>query len=301
MAVGSTVRNGFRNVTLARRLALALVLGLLAPLGGCHGADDVTGSIGPGPTGSPSAALPTTDEALRAYADEWGKRYDDHPGEKVASINYARALRALTRYPQAVAVMQSAAVKAPKDFEVLAAYGKALADAGQLEQAADVLSRSYTPEQPDWGSMSAQGTVADQLGDHAQAQEFYRGALKIAPSEPNVLSNLGLSYALTKQLPLAEETLRKAAAQPSADRRVRNNLALVLALEGKFAEAEKVNERDMSPEAAAANVAAVRQMIAQSNSWRDIQAIDAKKPGKAAKAKKDAPDSAGPMQLQPPG
>ena len=96
MAVGSTVRNGFRNFPPARRLALALVLGLLAPLGGCQGADDVTGSIGPGSTGSPSAALPTSDEALRAYADEWGKRYDDHPGEKIASINYARALRALT-------------------------------------------------------------------------------------------------------------------------------------------------------------------------------------------------------------
>jgi Flp pilus assembly protein TadD len=301
MAGGSTVQDGYCNFPRARRAALALVLGFLAALGGCHGEDDVTGSIGSGAIASPSAALPTGDEALRAYADEWGKRYDDHPGEKVASINYARALRALTRNPQAVAVMQSAAVKAPNDFEVLAAYGKALADAGQLQQAADVLSRSYTPEHPDWASMSAQGTVADQLGDHAQAQEFYRGALKIAPNEPNVLSNLGLSYALAKQLPLADETLRKAAAQPAADRRVRDNFALVLALEGKFAEAEKISERDMSPEAAAANVAAVRQMIAQSNSWRDIQASDAKKPGKPGKAKKDPPDLAAPTQLQPPG
>jgi len=41
--------------------------------------------------------LPTDETRLRAYADDWGKRYDGNPGEKVASINYARALRALTR------------------------------------------------------------------------------------------------------------------------------------------------------------------------------------------------------------
>ena len=35
-------------------------------------------------------------------------------------------------------------------------------------------------------------------------------ALKIAPEEPSVLSNLGLSYVLSKDLPKAEETLRRA-------------------------------------------------------------------------------------------
>ena len=280
--------------------ALALFLGLIAPLGGCHSMDDVTGSIGP--VASTSTALPTNDEELRAYAESWGRRYDENPGEKVASINYARALRALTRYQQAVAVMESAAVKAPQDFDILAAYGKALADNGELAQAADVLSRSYTPDRPNWASMSAQGSVADRLGDHEQAQDLYLRALKIAPNEPNVLTNLGLSYALTKQLPLAEQTLRQAAAQPSADRRVRDNLALVLALEGKFAEAQKVNERDMSPQAAAANVAAVRQMIAQSNSWREIQTLDAKKRDRTpAKPKSDAAAPAAPTQLQPAG
>jgi Flp pilus assembly protein TadD len=283
-----------RPGALARRATMALILGSFVVLAGCRGSDDVTGSISAAPT-----ALPTGDAELRAYADTWSKRYEANPGEKAASINYARALRALTRYSQAVAVMQSAAVKAPKDFEVLGAYGKALADAGQLQQAADVLSRSYAPEAPNWSNMSAQGVVADQLGDHAQAQDFYRNALKIAPNEPTVLSNLGLSYALTKQLPLAETTLRRAVAQPSADRRVRDNLALVLSLEGKFADAQKISEGDMTPEAAAANVAAIRQMIAQSNSWREIEQSDAKR---RSKPKKDAPDSAPPpMSIAPSG
>ena len=144
---------------------------------------------------------PTDEAKLRAYAEELGKRYDRNPGEKTASIEYARALRALTRYNEAVAVIQTAAIKTPKDFDVLGEYGKALADAGQLTQAKDVLSHAYTPDDPRWDVMSVQGTVADRLGDHAGAMQFYHEALKIAPGEPSVLTNMGLSLALARQLP----------------------------------------------------------------------------------------------------
>jgi len=245
---------------------LGVALGLA--LGGCQDFSDMTASIAGQET---ATKLPTDDAALRAYADHWGKIYAERPGEKYASINYARALRALTRYKEAAAVMQTAAVKAPKDFQVLGAYGKALADNGDLMQARDVLSRSYSPDRPNWDFLSAQGSVADRLDDHERAQSFYRQALKIAPNQPAVLSNLGLSFALSKQLPLAEQTLRHAASLPGADLRVRENFALVLALEGKFGEAVQVSERDMSPDQAASNVAAIREMIAQNDSWRALQ------------------------------
>lgn len=260
-----------------RVLFAAALAAVAAPLAGCHDFGDVTGSI---PT---STATPTDDARLRAYADELGRRYDRNPGEKTASIEYARALRALTRYNEAVAVIQTAAIKAPKDFDVLGEYGKALADAGQFAQAKDVLSHAYTPDDPRWDVMSVQGTVADRLGDHASAMQFYRDALKIAPSEPSVLTNMGLSLALAKQLPQAEQALKQAVASPKADARMRGDLALVLALEGKFSDAETVGRVDLSPDAARANVAAIRQMIARSDSWRDLQ-----KPARAQKAKTPA-------------
>jgi len=261
-----------------------LGFGLAASLSGCNEFSDVTASI----AGS-SAQLPSDRESLRAYTDHWGKVYADKPGEKYASINYARGLRAETRYKEAVAVMQTAAVKLPKDYEVLGEFGKALADEGDLQQARDVLSRSYPEDRPSWTLLSAQGSVADRLDDHARAQEFYRLALKIAPDEPAVLSNLGLSYALAKNLSAAEETLRQAAAQPKADIRVRQNLALVLALEGKFGEAEDVSAKDMSPEEAKRNVEAIRGMIAQNDSWRALQSGGAgRKKAEAAKAQAPA-------------
>ena len=252
--------------------ALRAVLAVAAALalGGCQTASlsEVTASIG-----APAAA-PQTDAEWQRYAETWGKRYEAHPGDKTAALNFARALRTLTRTQQAVAVLQQLAVKYPKDFEVLGAYGKALADAGRFQEAADVLPQAHTPDRPNWSVLSAQGSVADQIGDHSGAQAYYAAALKIVPDQPQVLSNLGLSYALSRQLPLAEQTLERAAAQPAADARVRQNLALVLALQGKFAQAQQVAGRDLAPIEAAANVAAIRTMIAQSDTWNDIRHAD---------------------------
>ena len=84
---------------------------------------------------------------------------------------------------------------------LLGAYGRALADTGDFNQALDVLGRAHTPDQPDWRILSAQGAVLDQMGRHEEARRYYASALKIVPDEPSVLSNLGLSYALSKDLP----------------------------------------------------------------------------------------------------
>ena len=127
----------------------------------------------------------------------------------------------------------------------------------------EILERAHSPDQPDWRILSVQGAVMDQMGRHAEAQRYYASALKIIPDEPSVLSNLGLSYALSKDLKRAEETLRRATAHGGADRRVRQNLALVVGLQGRFPEAESIARSDLPPVEAAANVAYLKQMLAQ--------------------------------------
>ena len=83
------------------------------------------------------------------------------------------------------------------------------------------------------------------------------------PEEPSVLSNLGLSYMLTRELPQAEETLRRAYGNPRADGRVRQNLALVVGLQGRFAEAETIAKGDLPADEAATNVAYLREMLSR--------------------------------------
>lgn len=129
---------------------------------------------------------------------------------------------------------------------------KALAKAGQNEEALKALSKIRG--KPDWRAYNLEGTILDQMGRMDEAQRRYQLALQIVPQDAGVMSNLGLSLALSKKPAEAETILRRAAALPTATPKVRQNLALVLALQGKYTEAEELARRDLPADQAAANV-----------------------------------------------
>jgi Flp pilus assembly protein TadD len=244
--------------SLARSLVSAVLTATVAAtLAGCQtaGMSDITGSIG-GRKGEAAAAADP-----RQAVDMYGERYRANPKNAEAALRYGQALRATGQRAQAVAVLEQASIVNPGNKPLLAGYGRALADNGNFERAFDVLGSAHSPDNPDWRILSVQGTALDQLGRHDEARNYYLSALKIVPEEPSVLSNLGLSYVLSKELPRAEEVLRRAYARPSADPRVRQNLALVVGLQGRFGEAESIVRADLPPDEAAANVAYLKQML----------------------------------------
>ena len=272
MSAGSTAFS-FRTFLFQGTSAALLALALAS----CSttGKDKITtGSI---PTASkPMDTMNSSDLAQTTLT--LGKAYDANPKDRDAGVNYANALRMSGRNDQALAVMQQVAISNPNDRGVLAAYGKAQAAAGQLEEALATIDRAQTPDRPDWRLVSAEGAILDQLGRSVDARGKYRDALVLAPNEPTILSNLGMSYVLTGDLKNAETYLRSAVAQPSADSRVRQNLALVVGLQGRFAEAEQIARQELTPQQANANVAYLRSMLAQQNSWQKLAASsDAKK------------------------
>ena len=187
------------------------------------------------------------------------ERYRAHPDDPGAAITYARALRDSGQYAQVLAVLERASIEHPNDRRVLAAYGRALADAGNYKRALEVLERAHAPGAPDWRVLSIQGAALDQMGRHAEAQRYYATALRIAPDEPSVLANLGLSYALAKDLVRAEATLRRAAAQSRDNPQVRQKLALVMGLQRGGGPGEALAALPPSE----ANVAYLRHALAQ--------------------------------------
>jgi Flp pilus assembly protein TadD len=248
-----------RQSSVARYLSSAAVVAMFAvTLCGCQTTSDITGSL----TSKADSSDP------RQATELAGERYRANPKDANAALVYGQALRATGQRSQAVAVLEQATIANPGNRPLLAAYGRALADNGDFQTAFDVLSRAHTPDNPDWRILSVQGAVLDQLGRHDEARGYYTSALRIVPGEPSVLSNLGLSYMLSKDLPKAEETLRQAYASSKADSRIRQNLALVVGLQGRFAEAEGIVKADLPPQEAAANVAYLKQMLSQKDSPR---------------------------------
>jgi Flp pilus assembly protein TadD len=252
---------------------------LVLALAGCQttkSAEDgpgYTGSIGSSAVITPSDLGP--EEALAAV-QRWGAAYTKDEKDKVAALNYAAALRAAGETRQGVAVMRKAAIYHPEDREVLAAYGKALAADGQFKDALVTVRRAQRADNPDWQLLATEGGILDSIGDHDTARDRYRQALVLAPGEPQILNNLGLSYVLTNDLDEAEKILTQAAASPKATLKTRQNLALVLKLRGKHAAAASV-----APPAASASAATEQPPAAaaleppapeQEDTWEEIAA-----------------------------
>ncbi len=254
----------------ARYLGSAAVAAILAVgLAGCQTArsPDVTGSLNARAEAEPGGVS-------RNEIETYGERYRANPRDAAAALQYGQSLRQNGQRQQAAAVLEQATIANPGNKVLLAAYGRALADNGSFQLAFDTLTRAHTPANPDWRILSVQGTTLDQMGKHDEARRYYASALKIAPEEPSVLSNLGMSYVLSKDLPKAESVLRRAYNRGSADSRVRQNLGLVVGLQGRFAEAETIVKADLPADEAEANVAYLRQMLSRDGRSQKTAAVE---------------------------
>ena len=195
-------------------------------------------------------------------AEVYGERYRANPKDADAALDYGQALRAIGQRSQAAAVLEQAAIAQSRQQGAACRLGPRIRRQRQFAAAFDVLGRAHSPDNPDWRILSVQGTTLDKLGRHEEARRYYASALKIVPDEPSVLSNLGMSYVLTKRAAESRGDVASCLCRdPRADARVRQNLALVVGLQGRFAEAEGIVKADLPSDEAAANVAYLKQML----------------------------------------
>ncbi|HTJ58338.1 MAG TPA: tetratricopeptide repeat protein [Devosiaceae bacterium] len=246
-----------------RTLWLAGMAALL--LSGCAMNATNTGSVR-----SPdfSGQSPTQEQATLT---QLAARYKADPRDKRTIIYYAAALRAAGQPAQAVSVIEAGMVYAPNDVDLKVEYARALSAAGRYDQALNVITDAIQPDAPDWSSLLVKGAILDQLGRNAEARAVYGQALLIAPNEPSLEANLGLSYAMTNDLTNAEAHLRKAVAMPGATSKIRQNLAFVVGLEGRFNEAQTLFAAELPPDQVASNMAYIKSLLTQQNRWAAIK------------------------------
>ena len=196
------------NATGKRLLLVATALTLAASVAGCGTSKMTTGSI----SKSGQSIEQMSSSELRNAGSSLGKAYAKNPKDKATAMRYSTLLQMNGKTDQSLAVMRKLAIDYPTDRDVLAAYGKSLAGAGELQPALDAIRRAQTPEYPDWKLLSAEAAILDQIGQTGEARTLYRRALDLKPNEPSVLSNLGMSYVLEGDLKTAETYMRSAAA-----------------------------------------------------------------------------------------
>jgi Flp pilus assembly protein TadD len=200
------------------------------------------------------------------------KQYAADKGNVAVGMDYAANLAKIGQADDQITVLKEVAISHPQDGALQAKIGKMILAAGRPGEAIEMLDRAAKLPGADWRTLSALGTAYDQQGNRAQARESYKAALAIQPGELSVQNNLAMSYALDGKLAEAEKLLRSAVAQPgvSAQPRIRQNLALVVGLQGHFDEARKIASEDLPPDQVEANLAYLQQMLNQPNTWQQL-------------------------------
>lgn len=207
-----------------------------------------------------------------AAAAYWGTRFDSDPQDAEAAVRYSGALRKIGSVKEAVSVSSKAIQRHPDNPGVNLELGKALTEDGRAFEAVRHFEIAIAERAGDWRAYSAYGVALDQIGEHEVARDQYDRALQLAPDAVSVMSNKGMSYAMSGDLGAAVATLRAAAASRRADARIRQNLALVLAIKGDYAEAVRLARSDLPPQLAEQNAQYFRTLLNQPAYWQEFAA-----------------------------
>ena len=247
------------------RATILLMLAAAVILTGCN---KTTGQLGSSSSLSTASTTPVSLEALVDLGDKW----QANPKDVNKGLAYANGLESLGQKDEALSVYKKIAEEDPSNAKVAGLYGRKLVAAGNTEQAIPILEGAERGGDTDWRVMSALGSAYDQQGLYKKAREQYSRALASDPQNLVVMNNLAMSYALEGNLKQAETELQAADALPrsKSEPRIRQNLALVIGLQGRFDEATKLAQEDLPPEQVQENMAYLKKMLSQPNTWQQI-------------------------------
>lgn len=234
----------------------------------------LTGCTKPSARMDGAANLSTASTAPVSYAGvaELARKWEANPGDINKGLAYTDALESLGQVDKQLSVHAQLVQRNPGDIKLQSLYGRKLVAAGKSAEAIPVLEQATASGKADWRVYSALGSAYDEQGLYQKARAQYERALAADPQNMTVLNNLGMSYALEGNLKQAETTLREADAMPRSktEPRIRQNLALVVGLQGRFEDASTLAREDLPPEQVEENMAYLKKMLSQPNTWQQI-------------------------------
>lgn len=239
-------------------LTASLMLGACAQVGGDEGGG-LFAALAPPPTQQElKEAAPTEPQAAAEY---WGKQYSKNPRDLPAALAYAQNLKTVGKKREALAVLQQASLIHGTNRELAADYGRLALELDQVSVAKKLLEVADDPGKPDWRIVMARGTALAKEGSYREAIGFYERAQALNPGNPSVMNNLALAYTMSGEPERGEQLLRQASASGGDNAKVRQNLALVLGVQGKYDEATRLASVDLPPADAQANTDLLRKMV----------------------------------------
>ncbi|PVM94166.1 tetratricopeptide repeat protein [Caulobacter endophyticus] len=248
--------------------------------------DKAAKSAASAPTAAQPAAPRKASPAERAEARRldplaraafWSNQFDADPRDAEAGAALSQALRSLGRYEDAAAAASRVLVSHPGDVEALLESARVQLAQGEGFFAIEPAKAAAAAAPRDWRPQSLLGVALEQSKRDDEALAAHRQAVALAPNEAAPAANLAMYLAGHGDLAGAEALLRKAAVMPSSTIQVRQNLALVVGLQGRVDEAERMARQDLPPQMVDNNLAWLRAALgqAQGSATRTWDAVKA--------------------------
>jgi len=244
---------------LRKTVTICAVVGLAALTGACaqSGENLLNASLKRQPSEKPDQAGTELEKAT-AY---WQEKFRKKPQDLEAALAYARNLKAGGRKRKAFSVLRQASLFHNGSSELASEYGRLALEFGQTQLANRLLDAAGAMGDGDWKLMSARGAAKAKMGQFDEAIELFKAARKIAPNKASVTNNLAMAYVARGDLKRGETLLRTIALAPNAKPRMRQNLSLVLGLQGRYTEAKAIAAQDTPAGEAYANIDRVKKMV----------------------------------------
>ncbi len=242
----------------------------------CLAALAATGCAGQGNLSSDNADPVTTGSvnqpSIRATA-EAAQAWREKPQSVRNAVVYARLLDSAGNKSAVIKVLETTLTHNPQDAKLIAYLGKELILSGRAKAGIEQLNKAVAAGENNWKVYSALGSAYDQTGEHQNARNAYQNALAQQPQEVSIHNNIGMSYILEGNLKQAEASLRAAQKLPDGEfnQTLRQNLALSVGLQGRFQEASEIASRDLPPEQVEQNLAFLKRMLNQQNTWQQMK------------------------------
>ncbi len=264
---------------LAPVLLLAAVPAFAADKGKTPTTSDVSASVS-APAAARRKAGPAERAEVRrmeplARAAFWSAEVEADPRDAEAGVGLSQALRTLGRYDEAADAVGRVLVATPNDQEALLESARVQVARGEGFFAIEPAKAAAAAAPRDWRPLTLLGVAYEQSKRDDEALAAHRQAVALAPNEAAPAANLAMYLAGHGDLPGAEALLRKAATLPSSTIQIRQNLALVVGLQGRVDEAEKLARQDLPPQVVDNNLAWLRAALGQGSGTRTWEAVKA--------------------------
>jgi Flp pilus assembly protein TadD len=258
----------------SRSAALVVGLGLL--MGGCA-TDPLTDTVDTVP-GSTVASLKRLGHATMEtgdYASAAGfyrRAQEQSEGDFEALLGLGTAMSRLGASDEAARTLRKALNLQPGDPDARRELGNALIALGQPSLAIAEFEASFDKKQ-DARCLNGIGVALDMLGEQAAAQEQYQAGLRLEPGNLSIRNNLALSLAVSGKYADSLRLLEPIARQPNATLRQRQNLALIYGLAGDRDKAAAVGRLDLDEISVRRNLAFYETLRAMNDPRKVAEAV----------------------------